>query len=650
MNRNDMKAAYDRLTPDAEAKTRMLSAIMAEKNPSREGKYQSYAQPAPRRWWTAIPAALALVAVLAVGIFLVNRQGEPDVLSTGDTTHPSAATESTAAEGSYEQLLDLYAQAISEGWGPEACSEADISIRIGRPEYYPVPGYQFMDIDHNGVEELLITDGDIIYDLYTQVDGQILRLFTSGERDFYRLCEGYVISYQGARSASSTVYQFFKWENDTLVQIEEILFDQSDETNSPWFRVNSGDGTNLMLEPITEEQANEIIDSYSSVSIEVTAFPLEDTVKTTEYPQAVEDFMTSLFYWNAMEYTDWVDSDVVPNQFEKQAEIAEYFGMNAYTGDDRGTDNYNFFLEEVGLESILREDVAGVIWDIEACRWYDDQRFNVVGSVDMAWEASPWTVPVDFNIYRTTPEYLLPALSEMGPLENYEFWEYTLSSGGTAILARNGEIAYVIVYRAEEVWFTAVDNSQQVESDQTMTREALEAFADLFTYEIVYKTETDGERVVDTEPEYSLYDQYLVSQYGSSDVEHKFSDLDNDGIDELLVYSGVTITDVVTIKNGAAESILSGFELFLSADGIIGDYGEGSGGCTVFFYKIEDQTAVKVECIVWLFSTCQWYRSTDFSGNWETLQPITDEERQEILEKYPCPDVEYIHDIVYAAK
>lgn len=238
----------------------------------------------------------------------------------------------------------------------------------------------------------------------------------------------------------------------------------------------------------------------------------ETTESTAEAKkETIQDFKISLFYWTAMEYADWIHSDAVPNQWQKQAEIAEHFGMKAYTGDDRGTDSYDFFLAEVGLASFLREDVEGAEWEIESCWYYDQERFNVAGSVTMGWEDSPRTVPVDFNFYRTAPDYLFPVLSEMGPLENYESWEYTLSTGETVILARNQEIAYVIVYRTEEVYFVVVDNWKREEEDRTMTPEALEAFAELFHYDMVERIVWESTDIeIETTPEIAAYPYFAT--------------------------------------------------------------------------------------------------------------------------------------------
>lgn len=235
-----------------------------------------------------------------------------------------------------------------------------------------------------------------------------------------------------------------------------------------------------------------------------------EAAETTDLTQSevIQDYMATPFYKAAMEYWNWSQafSGGAPYWSEESAKIAEKYGLKAYSGDDRGTDSYDYFLEALSMASILREDVPGVVWSAESCWWYDEQRFNVAGTVAMSWEGSPRTVPVDFNFFRTTPEYLLPGCGEMGPLENYECWEYALTSGETAILARNEETSHVIVHRAEEVWFATVDNWKRSESDRAMSREALEAFADLFTYEMVHVTEAEKDNSTEaTVPDSVVY-------------------------------------------------------------------------------------------------------------------------------------------------
>ena len=78
--------------------------------------------------------------------------------------------------------------------------------------------------------------------------------------------------------------------------------------------------------------------------------------------------------------------------------------------------------------------------------------------------------------------------------------------------------------------------------------------------------------------------------------------------------------------------------LFLCDEGIIGRYSEGGGGCTVFYYKMDDNKAVTlVDTIMTTFHDDAWYRSTDPDLQYVTPQNmtrITKEEAQKAAEQY----------------
>lgn len=244
-----------------------------------------------------------------------------------------------------------------------------------------------------------------------------------------------------------------------------------------------------------------------------------ETAESTESLQtgAIADFMESNFYKASVEWYDYLQTNseeasgnvyvpygsyqaVNEESATKLDQILANYGLTMYDGDDMGTDSYDYFLEAVELESFLRQDVEGVVWDIDSCWWYDQQRFNVAGSVTMNWQESHRTVPVDFNFYRTTPDYLLPAFVEMGHLENYEWWQRTLFTGEPMILAIGAESSYVIVIRAEEIYFIVVDNWRQSETDRRMDKASLNDFADLFDFipvERIESQEADADQETD---------------------------------------------------------------------------------------------------------------------------------------------------------
>lgn len=244
----------------------------------------------------------------------------------------------------------------------------------------------------------------------------------------------------------------------------------------------------------------------------------DSTGNTTESTNAdlaetLEEFKSTAFYRAAMEYYDWTlaFSGAAPDQSVRMAEIAEDYGLELYDGDDRGTDDYSFFLETVMMVSFLRDDVANMRWEVASCWYYDQQRFNVAGTVTFEGENPIRATPLDFNFYRTTPEYLLHACCDMGRLENYETWLYPLDSGEAAILAMSGNKGYVIVHRTEEILFVEVTNWLPLDSDPPMTREALEAVTALFCWDMTVRTELETTDIeIETVPEVSAYPYFVI--------------------------------------------------------------------------------------------------------------------------------------------
>ena len=130
-------------------------------------------------------------------------------------------------------------------------------------------GYHTPDLDHDGVRELIISDGGVIFDLYTLQGDELVWLLTGGERNSYQLCmDGYIFNH-GAISAASFCEDVYYVKNGQLVLKEGLLFDDMNET-SKWMR--SGEGIEG-YEPITPAQAQETISTYRKVAIPITPFP-----------------------------------------------------------------------------------------------------------------------------------------------------------------------------------------------------------------------------------------------------------------------------------------------------------------------------------------------------------------------------------------
>lgn len=165
----------------------------------------------------------------------------------------------------YLLVLEKYRTALREKWDLQQCYDNDISLMISyfvdEPDRISA---HMMDLDSNGVNELIITDGMMIYDMYTLKNGSPAKLLTGWERNAYRLCLNNVIYNQGSGGAALSLFNYYQLLDGELVLLESVVFDANKDFDNPWFR--SSDGATAE-DPITEEEAKRIMDSYPSISM-----------------------------------------------------------------------------------------------------------------------------------------------------------------------------------------------------------------------------------------------------------------------------------------------------------------------------------------------------------------------------------------------
>ena len=139
----------------------------------------------------------------------------------------------------YEPLLDIYRQAVREDWNPGQCMENGISLMIGYyGELYGELGYSMMDLDGNGIQELIITDGSRIFDLYTIVQDEViapLQLFSAMERKEYHLLKDLNIYCEGSGGAALQYHTLYQLEGRNLVVLEGYAYDADTDPDNPWY-------------------------------------------------------------------------------------------------------------------------------------------------------------------------------------------------------------------------------------------------------------------------------------------------------------------------------------------------------------------------------------------------------------------------------
>lgn len=139
----------------------------------------------------------------------------------------------------YNPLLDIYRKAIREKWNPGVCVENGISLMVGYyGDFVEELGYTTMDLDGNGIQELIITDGTNIYDLYTIIQDEEtgpLRLVDAMERIEYFLTTDGWIYCMGSGSASVSYYTLYALEGRNLNLLEGYMMDYETNPENPWY-------------------------------------------------------------------------------------------------------------------------------------------------------------------------------------------------------------------------------------------------------------------------------------------------------------------------------------------------------------------------------------------------------------------------------
>lgn len=172
----------------------------------------------------------------------------------------------------YEPLLETYRKAIRESWGPGDCAQQGISLMVGYyGDFVKELGYTTMDLDNNGIQELIITDGTNIYDLYTIIQDETtgpLRLIDAMERIEYFLTEDNIIYCRGSGGAAVQYHSLYLLRDRDLVLMDGYAYDADRDPEHPWFHY---DGETVGAS-IGDHDPQPLIDSRKSVEIPFTPF------------------------------------------------------------------------------------------------------------------------------------------------------------------------------------------------------------------------------------------------------------------------------------------------------------------------------------------------------------------------------------------
>ena len=495
----------------------------------------------------------------------------------------TAPTESGAViPEAYQPVIAKYVTALTEHWGGEACSNADISILVSYATSPSELGYALLDLDNDGTDELIIANDaerQVIYDLYSLVDGKLVHVFTGWDRNSYELREGYRILNIGSNGAASADYVYCHLSNGQLVTDSLIRFDAATDPDHPWFR---GTGEND-LAPITDENwsEDEIYSASASLPIAITPFA-DDSAGS--YAPALADYEG---------YLSTIDTSSI-----------KYYALRDLDGDGQNElllyNSGETLMKVAAIQNgTAQEILSGNVLDL--CE----------GNVLEAWEGGSGAEQRTY--YRVENHTAVPFECIIYNIDenqcyrdsNYDFYEEDLTP-----ITEEEYNRVVNTYPGMSFWDCNPKPLEKMNSADSSAGDDAQLLANYGGY-------------------LSSIDTYWIKYYA-------LRDLDGDGQDELLLFNrDKTLSNVAGVLNGTAREILSGSSLYLCAGNVLEYWGEGSGGSGCTYYQVENKTAVPIESITYRGNNDQWYRDRDFDFMKEDLTPITNEEYQRIVDSYP---------------
>jgi|GEM_PF-5244736 len=138
--------------------------------------------------------------------------------------------------------------------------------------------------------------------------------------------------------------------------------------------------------------------------------------------------------------------------------------------------------------------------------------------------------------------------------------------------------------------------------------------------------------------ELNPYEKYISTV---TEGEYRYVDLDGDGEQELIIYRKNNQSEIITISDGEPVVILSISDMFFCEGNVIGQFSEGSGGMSLFYYQINGQEAVIADVIMRASSDGAWYHSSDSnipSVTPQNMARITEEDAFDLRGKYALLD------------
>ena len=360
----------------------------------------------------------------------------------------------------------------------------------------------------------------------------------------------------------------------------------------------------------------EFIEDRTGVTEPRTQLSLQGFVGSNSYQAAKEwfDFLQSYDPDGAIEFSDEAYSVEFPEDYQfyqlysvemkdKLDEICQKYDLELLgpvlvdvTADD--------MFRELGIKGILREDAqAEIEWSQGGPGYFfRNGTFEVECYITLTGENNPW--PFDNLIsFRCHNKNSFDAvfLSMTDPTQ-FDQWNYTTSNGVEVLLVMGPDGALIVADIGD--YFITVGGIETkagniLDGEHTMTREVLEAYAEIFDFSIRPQRLNEqqandvnaryeahwAEIVAQQEKGNDEFQEYLgrasydarVKYHLEGDTEatrmgYTFYDFDGNGVEELVIGRDGYIEYIYTEKNGETAEILGWLKMgntYLAKDGTL---------------------------------------------------------------------------------
>lgn len=137
--------------------------------------------------------------------------------------------------------------------------------------------YAMLDVDGDGLEELLLGVNGGIQEVYTIRDGMVGRTLGYGKN--YAFCEGGIVEETMTYPSGNIAYFYYQTGGTENTRVEYLRYDPARNPENPWFRSTDATGQDQSLEAISETEFDEIRASYTRIDLDIqpiTEYPIDE--------------------------------------------------------------------------------------------------------------------------------------------------------------------------------------------------------------------------------------------------------------------------------------------------------------------------------------------------------------------------------------